>query len=84
MTVRAALDHLKAGRFRVGPEWEEAHELCQAHEGQPMFDWVHALAHRIEGDDGKAAYWYRRAGRERHKGSVEEEWEALHSAAGNS
>jgi hypothetical protein len=52
---------------------EKAHEICQEHEGAPLYDWVHALVHRIEGDDANAGYWYRRAGRARHEGSIEEE-----------
>ncbi|MFZ2103000.1 MAG: hypothetical protein WAU86_20795 [Oricola sp.] len=72
-----ALDHLRSGDFAVGPDWEKAHEICQEHEGEPAFDWVHALCHRIEGDDWNAGYWYRRAGRDRRPGSVEEEWRAI-------
>ena len=29
----------------------------------PACDWVHAHLHRVEGDLGNAAYWYRRAGK---------------------
>jgi len=76
----SALRHLKAGKFAPGKDWEQAHEICQAHEGRPPFDWVHALVHRIEGDDANAGYWYRRAGKERHSGSIEEEWEAIRAA----
>ena len=72
-----SLEMLKAGNLQPGPEMDQAHEICQTHEGTPAFDWIHALVHRIEGDDGNAAYWYRRAGRQRHPGSVEEEWEIL-------
>ena len=78
--LQNALDCLKAGNFALGKEWEEAHEICQAHEGNQPFDWVHALVHRIEGDDRNAGYWYNRAGKERHSGSIEEEWQAIRSA----
>jgi hypothetical protein len=43
-------------------EWAEAHEIAQTQEGADGA-WVHAWLHRIEGDPGNAAYWYRRAGR---------------------
>ena len=69
-----ALDLLKAGGFRLGAGWEKAHLICQRNAGSPAYDWVHALVHRIEGDDANAGYWYRRAGKTRHTGSVEEEW----------
>ena len=75
-----ALDQLKAGAFKAGPQMEAAHEIAQAAEGEPSHDWLHALVHRIEGDDWNADYWYRRAGQKRHDGSIEEEWEILRSA----
>ncbi|QKV17998.1 hypothetical protein [Oricola thermophila] len=78
--LREALDLLMAGGLAVGPDWEAAHEICQAREGIAAFDWIHALCHRIEGDDWNAGYWYRRAGRERYAGTVEEEWGAMRTA----
>lgn len=69
-----ALDHLKSGGLRMGADWERAHEIAQAHEGEAAFDWLHALCHRIEGDDWNADYWYRRAGRARQDGTLEAEW----------
>ena len=74
-----ALDFIKSGDFQMGENVERAHEICQSNEGEAMFDWIHALVHRIEGDDWNAGYWYRRAGKERHSGSVQEEWEAIRS-----
>ncbi|GAB5377915.1 MAG: hypothetical protein AcusKO_43770 [Acuticoccus sp.] len=76
-----SLDLLKNGGLRMGAEMDKAHAICQSHEGSPLFDWVHALVHRIEGDDGNAGYWYRRAGRTRHPGPVEEEWQLIRTEA---
>lgn len=74
--LRDALDHAAAGR------WDEAHEIAQAHEGEPVFDWVHAVLHKIEGDAGNARYWYRRAGKLAHEGDrPEEELQAIRVAA---
>ena len=42
-------------------DWQAAHEIAQQHEGDAVADWLHALLHKIEGDDGNARYWYRRA-----------------------
>tara|TARA_R110002096_G_scaffold80281_14_gene188200 strand:- start:589 stop:849 length:261 start_codon:yes stop_codon:yes gene_type:complete len=67
----------KGGHCKLGKEWEEAHEICQAHEGEQPFDWLHAVVHRIEGDDWNAGYWYQRAGKERHDGSVEDELQMI-------
>jgi hypothetical protein len=78
-----ALDLLDKGNLRPGPEMAQAHDICQRHEGAPLFDWAHALVHRIEGDDANAGYWYRRAGRTRHAGSVREEWQIIRAAVEN-
>lgn len=40
----------------------EAHALCQAREGQPDADLIHAILHRREGDAGNARYWWRAVG----------------------
>jgi hypothetical protein len=44
-------------------DWEGAHSIVQQDEEDPLACWVHAVAHRIEGDLDNAAYWYRAAGR---------------------
>ena len=74
------LSYLKAGAYKAGPQLEAAHEIAQSNEGDPLYDWLHAVVHRIEGDDRNADYWYRRAGQYRHDGSVEEECEIMRSA----
>jgi hypothetical protein len=58
-------------------EWSLAHDIAQAHEGDPLFDWLHALLHRQEGDAANAAYWYSQAGRPVFSGNVRTEWEQL-------
>lgn len=75
-----ALDLLRVGNFRPGAEMDKAHQISQEYEGAGLFDWVHALVHRIEGDAANAEYWYRRAGKTRHPGSVEEEWRIIRMA----
>ena len=75
-----SLDLLRTGKFQPGTEMEKAHHISQEYEGVPLFDWVHALVHRIEGDDANAGYWYRRAGKTRHSGSIEEEWQIIRTA----
>ena len=57
-----AYTHLKSDGFAMGPGWKVAHEICQAHEGEAVFDAIHALAHLIEGDKSNSDYWCRRAG----------------------
>ena len=79
--ILEALQHLKAGGLRPSSEMEKAHQICQLHEGDSMFDWIHALVHRIEGDHSNADYWYRRAGKAKHPGALEEEWQIVRAAA---
>ncbi|SHK37415.1 hypothetical protein [Hymenobacter psychrotolerans] len=73
-----ALSPLLRALWHAGrDEWRTAHDIAQAHEGTPHFDWLHALLHRQKGDASNAAYWYRRAGRPAFSGSIRAEWEAL-------
>ncbi len=77
-----ALKLLDEGSYSVGPQWEKAHMICQGHEGEPLFDRIHALCHRIEGDDGNAGYWYRRAGVTPFEGSFADEAAAIRASLG--
>ncbi|HXY50167.1 MAG TPA: hypothetical protein VEI01_12005 [Terriglobales bacterium] len=54
-------------------EWTRAHESAQQDEGAEG-SWVHAYLHRKEGDEGNAAYWYRRAGKPVCREPLDAEW----------
>jgi hypothetical protein len=57
-------------------DWESAHNIAQdIHTAEGS--WIHAYLHRKEGDDGNAAYWYRRAGRPMPRVSLHEEWKQI-------
>ena len=60
-------------------DWDGAHEAAQARDDAAGC-WVHAYLHRKEGDDGNAAYWYRRARRPVSRLSLAEEWDEIASA----
>jgi hypothetical protein len=75
--IEEALIGLKAESFALGAAWQRAHQLAQQHEGETAYDRLHALLHRIEGDDANAAYWYRRSGEAVFSGSVAKEVELL-------
>lgn len=60
--AKRALELIERGDFKTGDNWTKAHEIAQGHEGVPIFDAIHALLHRIEGDTSNASYWDRRAG----------------------
>lgn len=57
-------------------DWDKAHTLVQDYESGDGA-WIHAYLHRVEGDLGNAAYWYRRAGRPVFSGSLDKEWEEI-------
>lgn len=60
--LNRALAALETSGFEPNADWDVAHQIAQAHEGEAVFDALHALCHRIEGDAGNATYWDRRAG----------------------
>lgn len=57
-------------------DWDAAHRLAQS-QGNPIGSWVHAYLHRVEGDEGNAAYWYRLAGKPFCTLSLADEWEEI-------
>ncbi|MEM6769217.1 MAG: hypothetical protein AAF597_01420 [Bacteroidota bacterium] len=56
--------------------WQAAHDLIDAAPGLTAA-WVHALLHRMEGDQWNADYWYARAGKARPNLTIGQELEAM-------
>lgn len=56
--------------------WGKAHDLI---DGTPGSDaaWVHALLHRMEGDQANANYWYARAGKSRPNRTIRQEMDDM-------
>jgi hypothetical protein len=52
----------RAVDLALGGEWDKAHSIVQVHEDDATACWVHAVLHKIEGDEGNSRYWYRRSG----------------------
>ena len=75
-----ALWWLKKGNLEMGPEWEKGHNICQTAEGTMAYDWVHALAHWIEGDMGNANYWYRGINKKPGAENISDEWDFISAA----
>ena len=50
----------------VAGQWQAAHEIVQQYDTDTTAAWIHAVLHKIEGDDGNSRYWYRRAGKLEH------------------
>jgi len=65
--------------YEANGDWDRAHRLAQEERGAAGA-WVHAYLHRVEGDAGNAAYWYRRAGQPVAEGTTREEWRAIAAA----
>jgi len=57
-------------------EWARAHALVDELETRDGMA-VHAYLHRKEGAAGNAEYWYRRAGSDFRRTTLEAEWKAL-------
>jgi hypothetical protein len=59
-------DLLRAIELALAGEWDAAHQIVQQYEDNATASWIHAVLHKIEGDDANSRYWYRRAGRMEH------------------
>jgi hypothetical protein len=60
-------------------DWDAAHRVAQDVESADG-SWIHAYLHRKEGDEGNAAYWYRRAGKPIATVSLDAEWREIVAA----
>ena len=59
-------DLLQAIEHALSGEWNAAHQIVQQYENDTTAAWIHAVLHKIEGDDSNSRYWYRRAGKLEH------------------
>jgi len=57
-------------------DWDTAHRLAQSQKDADAA-WVHAYLHRVEGDNGNAGYWYRRAGKAPSALPLKDEWREI-------
>ena len=44
----------------LGGDWEQSHKIAQAY-SDPIANWLHAVLHKIEGDEWNSKYWYAKA-----------------------
>ena len=54
------IDLKKAVSAALNGDWKTAHEIAQESDEQ-IANWIHAVLHKIEGDEGNSRYWYSRA-----------------------
>ena len=57
-------------------DWTRAHGLVDELETRDGMA-VHAYLHRKEGAKSNSEYWYQRSGRDFHRESLADEWQAL-------
>jgi hypothetical protein len=53
-------EFLRAIDLALSGEWDAAHKIVQQYEDETAC-WIHAVLHKIEGDQDNSRYWYRRA-----------------------
>lgn len=51
---------LQATQLALAGEWDKAHEIVQDM-NDSVACWIHAVLHKIEGDEWNSRYWYARS-----------------------
>ena len=46
--------------FAINDSWDESHKIVQDLNSMEA-QWIHAILHKIEGDEFNSRYWYERA-----------------------
>ncbi|MCX7181848.1 MAG: hypothetical protein NT063_03765 [Candidatus Methylopumilus sp.] len=46
--------------FAINDSWDESHKIVQDLNSTEAY-WIHAVLHKIEGDEFNSRYWYERA-----------------------
>jgi hypothetical protein len=57
---------LQAIDLALSGEWSAAHQIVQQYETDATAAWIHAVLHKVEGDQDNSRYWYRRARKLKH------------------
>jgi hypothetical protein len=55
-------DLIRAVELAAAGDWHGAHGIVSPLEDEPNACWIHAVLHKIEGDEANSRYWYRRSG----------------------
>ncbi|MEQ1646953.1 MAG: hypothetical protein ABL898_00080 [Hyphomicrobiaceae bacterium] len=51
----------RACDLALAGDWAGAHAIVQRDEDDVIACWIHAVLHKIEGDESNSRYWYRQA-----------------------
>ena len=52
-----------AVNLSLSGDWNAAHQIVQEYK-DPISSWIHAVLHKIEGDEFNSRYWYARTSAE--------------------
>ena len=52
---------MKAIDLALDNKWDEAHKIVQELSSSTA-QWIHAVLHKVEGDESNSRYWYSRSG----------------------
>ncbi len=63
---------VKAVNLALDNKWDQAHHIVQEYDDSYAC-WIHAVLHKIEGDEGNSKYWYRQAGRDFSSATADDE-----------
>jgi hypothetical protein len=50
---------IQAIELAIDGEWEASHQIVQAY-SDATANWIHALLHKVEGDESNSHYWYQK------------------------
>ncbi len=54
------IEYLKqAVQFALDGDWDAAHKIAQDYADESA-NWIHAVLHKIEGDEWNSMYWYKK------------------------
>lgn len=70
-------NHKQVLDLAAADDWDTAHRLVQVH-ADTLSCLIHGYLHRVEGDLGNAAYWYRRGGSDLPTNTLAAEWQRLY------
>lgn len=57
-------DLAEACDLALAGNWDGAHVIVQKDETDRISCWLHAVLHKVEGDNANSRYWYARAGQD--------------------
>lgn len=70
-------EHLKqAVQLALDGEWDVPHKIVQEFSDH-YANWIHAVLHKIEGDEWNSKYWYQRTNGQQYENYAEPEDELL-------